>query len=88
MLALILILLKVIGGKIGIAKAAFLIAKSQALKALFYKFSDELLALGQRALMNPSIRDALPDWILDELEERIDDLITAVQAIKDYLDNM
>ncbi|MBV6439981.1 MAG: hypothetical protein DYG98_14100 [Haliscomenobacteraceae bacterium CHB4] len=87
MITLFFILLKVIGGKIGIAKAALLIAKSQALKALFYEFSDEILHIGQRALMSPSVQDALPGWVLDFLEEKIDDLVTAVEAIRAFLDS-
>ncbi len=88
MVGLFLILIKVIGGKIGIAKAGLLIAKSRVLKAAFEEFSEEFLFLGQRALMNPGIQNALPGWMLDYLEERVDDLQAAVEAIKDFLDSM
>lgn len=87
MFSLFFILLKVIGGKIGIAKAALLIAKSRALKALFYHFSDEIVVVGQRALMSPAVQDALPGWALDFLMERFDDLVVAVEAIRAYLDS-
>lgn len=88
MLGLFIILIKVIGGKIGIAKAGLLIAKSRILRAAFEEFSEEFLYLGQRALMNPGIQNALPNWMLNYLEERIDDLQAAVEAIKDFLDSM
>jgi len=88
MVGLLIILVKVIGGKIGIAKAGLLITKSHAMRAAFEEFSEEFLYLGQRALMTPDIQSGLPNWMLNYLEERIDDLQAALEAIKDFLNSM
>lgn len=87
MIGLIMILIKVVGGKIGIAKAGLLIAKNQALKALFYEFSNEIIQIGQRAILNPSVQQALPGWAYDFIVERIEEIEAAIIAIREFLDN-